>query len=64
MMSSNLLNKEISLSTEEKELLESVEKEEWESIENVTQEIERYQAYASYQISQQNIEVTLSVDQG
>lgn len=53
-----------SLNTEEKELLESVEKEEWESIEDVAQEIQRYQICASYQISQQKIEVTLSVDEG
>ena len=51
-----------SLNPEEKELLQSVEKEEWDSIENISQEIKRYQTYASYQINQQKIEVTLSVE--
>ncbi len=51
-----------SLNPEEKELLESVEKEEWESVENLSQEIKRYQTYASHQINQQKIEVTLSVE--
>lgn len=49
-----------SLNPEEKEFLESVEKEEWESVENISQEIKRYQTYASHQINQQKIEVTLS----
>lgn len=51
-----------SLNPEEKELLESVEKEEWESIKNISQEIKRYQTYASHQINQQTIEVTLSIE--
>jgi hypothetical protein len=51
-----------SLNPEEKEVLESVEKEEWKSIENISQEIERYQAYAIHQINQQTIELTLSVE--
>lgn len=51
-----------SLNPEEKELLESVEKEEWESVENVSQEIKRYQTYASHRINQQKIEVILSVE--
>ncbi len=51
-----------SLNPEEKELLESVEKEEWGSVDNVSQEIKRYQTYASHQINQQKIEVTLSVE--
>lgn len=50
------------LNPEEKEILESVEKEEWESVKNVSQEIKRYQNYASHQINQQKIEVTLSVE--
>ncbi|CCQ52687.1 MULTISPECIES: hypothetical protein [Crocosphaera] len=49
-----------SLNPEEKELLESVKKEEWQSVDNVSQEIKRYQTYASHQINQQKIEVTLS----
>ncbi len=51
-----------SLNPEEKELLESVEKKEWESVENLSQEMKRYQTYASHQINQQKIEVTLSVE--
>ena len=51
-----------SLNPKEKEILESVEKEEWESIKNVSQEIKRYQTYASHQINQQKIEVNLSVE--
>ncbi len=51
-----------SLNPEEKELLESVEKGEWESVENISQEIKRYQNYARHQINQQKVEVTLSVE--
>jgi hypothetical protein len=51
-----------SLNPEEKEILASVEKGEWESVENVSQEIKRYQTYAIYQVNQQKIEVTLSVE--
>ncbi|PNW36670.1 UNVERIFIED_CONTAM: hypothetical protein BEN50_16440 [Euhalothece sp. KZN 001] len=50
------------LNSEEKEILESVEKEEWKSVENLSQEIKRYQTYASDQINQQKIEVNLSVE--
>ncbi|WP_041235288.1 hypothetical protein [Dactylococcopsis salina] len=50
------------LNSEEKEILESVEKEEWKSVENLSQEIKRYQTYASHQINQQKIEVNLSVE--
>lgn len=50
-----------SLNPQKKEILESVEKEEWESVKNVSQKIKRYQTYASHQINQQKIEVTLSV---
>jgi predicted DNA binding CopG/RHH family protein len=49
-------------SLKKKKLLESVEQEEWESVPNVSQEIKRYQTYASHQINQQRIEVTLSVE--
>ena len=51
-----------SLSPEEKELLASVEKEEWESVEDISQEIKRYQNYARHQINQQKVELTLSVE--
>jgi hypothetical protein len=51
-----------SLSPEEKELLASVEKGEWESVENISQEIKRYQNYARHQINQQKVELTLSVE--
>jgi hypothetical protein len=51
-----------SLNPEEKELLESVEKGEWESVENISQEIKRYQNYARHQINQQKVELTLSVE--
>jgi len=51
-----------SLNPEEKKLLASVEKGEWESVENISQEIERYQNYARHQINQQKVELTLSVE--
>jgi hypothetical protein len=51
-----------SLNPEEKELLESVEKGEWESVENISQEIKRYENYARHQINQQKVELTLSVE--
>jgi len=51
-----------SLNPEEKELLESVEKGEWESVENISQEIKRYQNYAKHQINQQKVELTLSIE--
>ena len=51
-----------SLNPEEKELLESVEKGEWESVENISQEIKRYQNYAKHQINQQKVELTLSLE--
>ena len=51
-----------SLNPEEKELLASVEKEEWESVEDISQEIKRYQNYARHQINQQKVELTLSVE--
>lgn len=51
-----------SLNPEEKELLTSVEKGEWESVENISQEIKRYQNYARHQINQQKVELTLSVE--
>ncbi|MDJ0844006.1 hypothetical protein [Crocosphaera sp.] len=49
-----------SLNTEEKKLLNSVENEEWKSIDNVSEEIQRYQTYAASQLSQNEIKVTLS----
>ncbi|AFZ49424.1 hypothetical protein Dacsa_0657 [Dactylococcopsis salina PCC 8305] len=58
----NILNIMNGLNSEEKEILESVEKEEWKSVENLSQEIKRYQTYASHQINQQKIEVNLSVE--
>jgi hypothetical protein len=51
-----------SLNPEEKELLESVEKGEWESVENISQEIKRYENYARHQINQQKVELILSVE--
>lgn len=51
-----------SLNPEEKELLESVEKGEWESVENISQEIKRYQNYARHQKNQQRVELTLSIE--
>jgi len=39
-----------------------LKKKEWESVENLSQEMKRYQTYASNQINQQKIEVTLSVE--
>jgi hypothetical protein len=51
-----------SLNPEEKELLESVEKGEWKSVENISQEIKRYQNYAKHQINQQKVELTLSIE--
>jgi hypothetical protein len=51
-----------SLNPEEKELLASVEKGEWESVENISQEIKRYQNYARHQINQQKVELTLSIE--
>lgn len=51
-----------SLNPEEKELLNSVEQDEWKSIDNLTEEIHRYQTYASHQINQQKIEIILSVE--
>lgn len=51
-----------SLNPEEKELLESVEKGEWESVENISQEIKRYENYARHQKNQQKVELTLSVE--
>ncbi|MDJ0598207.1 MAG: hypothetical protein QNJ37_05140 [Crocosphaera sp.] len=52
-----------SLNPEEKELLESVEKEEWESVENVSQEIKRYQTYSSHRINQQKIDKDIAEEQ-
>ncbi|MGB5593678.1 MAG: hypothetical protein WBM32_05760 [Crocosphaera sp.] len=39
------------LNQEQKALLNSVENEEWQSIDNVSEEIKRYQNYAKHQIT-------------
>lgn len=51
-----------SLNQAEKNLLESVESNEWNSIENFSQEKQRYQGYARKQIAQKGIEVILSAE--
>jgi hypothetical protein len=48
-----------SLNKEEKELLSSVENDEWKSINNVDQAIKSYQSYANHQINQRVIYVYL-----
>lgn len=50
----------ISLNSEEKKLLTSVENEEWKSIDNVSEEIKRYQTYVASQLFQNEIKVILS----
>ena len=50
------------LNQEEKDLLNSVENEEWQSIDNVSEEIKRYQNYAKHQINEKRIEIILSVE--
>jgi predicted DNA binding CopG/RHH family protein len=51
-----------SLNSEEKDLLNSVEKGEWQSIDNISEEIKRYQSYANHQINQNKIEIFLSIE--
>ncbi|MDJ0598201.1 MAG: hypothetical protein QNJ37_05100 [Crocosphaera sp.] len=46
------------LNLEEKELLNSVENEEWQTIDNVDAEIKRYQTYANHHINQKHIPVS------
>jgi hypothetical protein len=43
--------------TKDKELLNSVEKGEWQSIDNLSEEIKRYQSYANHQINKNKIEI-------
>jgi predicted DNA binding CopG/RHH family protein len=50
------------LNQEEKDLLESIENDEWMSIENFSQEKQRYQGYAREQIAQKGIEFILSAE--
>lgn len=50
------------LNKEEKDLLNSVENEEWQSIDNVSEEIKRYQNYVKHQINEKRIEIILSVE--
>ena len=47
------------LNPEEKNILNSVEQDEWQSVDNISDEISRYQAYANHQIK---IEVILSIE--
>ncbi len=49
-----------SVNSEEQDLLESVENNEWTSIENLSQEKQRYQGYAQEQMAQKEIEFILS----
>ena len=46
------------LNLEEQALLNSVENEEWQTIDNVDTEIQRYQTYANHHISQKHIPVS------
>jgi predicted DNA binding CopG/RHH family protein len=46
----------------EQKLLESIENDEWISIDNVEQEIQRFQTYAHHQLSEHSIKVNLSTD--
>ena len=48
------------LNQEEQALLNSVKNGEWQTIDNVDQEIKRYQPYANYHINKQHITVMLS----
>ncbi|ELR99996.1 hypothetical protein [Gloeocapsa sp. PCC 73106] len=53
-----------SLSQEEKNLLQSVENEEWVSVKNLTLEKQRYQSYAQHQMLLEKIEILLSPEDG
>lgn len=48
------------LDTEEQELLESIENDEWESIANKQEELSRFQNMAKQQILKQKIELQIS----
>lgn len=48
------------LNQDEKSLLNTVENEEWISIDNLEESKQKYQRYAKYQLSQETIEVILS----
>ncbi len=48
------------LTQEEKDLLNSVENEEWKSIKNVESNKYNYQNYAKFQMNQEKIEIILS----
>ena len=49
------------LSQEEKEILESVERGEWKSVDNLSEEISTYQRYAQYQLRlNQQININIS----
>ncbi|MEA5508316.1 hypothetical protein VB715_00920 [Crocosphaera sp. UHCC 0190] len=51
-----------SLTPEEKNILDSVEQGKWQSVDHLSEEINRYQDYANHHINRQTIEVTLSVE--
>jgi predicted DNA binding CopG/RHH family protein len=51
----------LDLDEEERELLESIENDEWVSVPNVEEEMKRYQEIARAQIARQKIEVNLSM---
>ena len=51
-----------SLNPEERELVNSVERGEWQSVDHLAEEIQRYQSYAENQMERQKIEVILSVE--
>ena len=51
------------LSQEEREILESVERGEWKSVDNLSEEISNYQRYAQYQLRlNQQININISGD--
>ncbi|MEA5534532.1 hypothetical protein [Crocosphaera sp. XPORK-15E] len=51
-----------SLNPEEKNILDSVEQGEWQSVDHLSEEINRYREYANRHINRQTIEVMLSVE--
>ena len=51
----------LKLDDEERELMESIENDEWVSVPNVEEEMKRYQKIARAQIARQKIEVNLSM---
>ncbi|MEA5620111.1 antitoxin [Cronbergia sp. UHCC 0137] len=52
----------LKLDQEERELLESIENDEWVSVPNVEEEIKRFQSYAKNQLARQKIEVKISME--